>query len=123
VVAGAAARARAAGSGLRLGQVEAAAGHLGQLGGFLEGVAAEPAHGGVHVGDADVEQGRAGVVQVAVGGPVGDAVPGAVGGVPVVLLFPGLEVVGLDADHDVLHGGDPPLGGCAASRSVTHLRD
>ena len=50
------------------------------------------------------EQGRAGVVQVAVGGPVGDAVPGAVGGVPVVLLFPGLEVVGLDADHDVVHG-------------------
>jgi hypothetical protein len=30
--------------------------------------------------------------------------------VQVVLLFPGLEVVGLDADHDVLHGGDPPSG-------------
>ena len=45
-----------------------------------------------------------GSCQVAVGGPVGDAVPGAAGGVQVVLLFPGLEVVGLDADHDVLHG-------------------
>ena len=93
------------GSGLGLGEVEAAAGHFGQFGGFLEGVAAEPAHGGVHVLDADVEQGRAGVVQVTVGRPVGDAVPGSVGGVQVVLFLPALEVVGLDADHDVLHDG------------------
>jgi hypothetical protein len=63
---------------------------------------------GFHVLDADVEQGCAGVVQVAVGRPVGDAVPGPVGGMQVVLLLPGLEVVGLDADHDVLHGGIPP---------------
>jgi hypothetical protein len=53
-----------------------------------------------------VEQGRAGVVDVLLGRAVGDPVPGPVLGVQVVLLFPGCEVVGLDPDHDVLHGDD-----------------
>jgi hypothetical protein len=43
--------------------------------------------------------------------------------VQVVLLRPGREVVGLDPDHDVLHGGDPLLRAGGISLSVTLLCD
>jgi hypothetical protein len=56
-----------------------------------------------------VKQRGVGVLEIAVGRPVGDAVPGPVLGVQVVLLLSGLEVIGLDPDHDVLHGGNPPV--------------
>ena len=94
-------------SGLRLGEVEDAAGNFGQPRSFLEDIALEPLHGPVHVVGPDVEQRGVGIVDVLIGGSVTDAERGPVVGMKLVLRLPGLEVIGLDPDHDVLHDDSP----------------